>query len=284
MVLLGEGVLGLGEDAAKGIVVEGVEVGEQGEPADKLGDESEMLEVHGKDVAEHVVLVDFLTGVGAVVADDVGLDAGGYVALDAVESTAGDEEDVAGVDLNHGLLGVFAATLGRHVDHGPLEEFEHGLLDSFTRNVAGDGGVVALAGNLVDLVNKDDAAFGSRHVVVGSLEEAHEDIFDIVAHVAGLGEGGGISDTERHVEHAGNGACHKGFAGAGFTNYDDVGFLNFDIVVVVLVLAEVFQTFVVVVDRDGKDPFGIVLADDVLVEVVLDLLWGGYGFGGVELG
>ena len=65
--------------------------------------------------------VNFLTGFGAVVADDTGFETRGDGAFNAVEGTAGDEEDVACVDLYHGLFGVFAASLGRHVDDSAFE-------------------------------------------------------------------------------------------------------------------------------------------------------------------
>ena len=51
--------------------------------------------------------------------------------LHAVEGAAADEEDLRGVDLNHGLAGILAAALGGHACHGALDELEQRLLHAF---------------------------------------------------------------------------------------------------------------------------------------------------------
>ena len=163
---------------------------------------------------------------------------------------------------------MLAPALRRHVDHGAFEQFEHGLLHAFARDVAGDGGVVAFAGYLVYLVDEDDASLGIFHIVVGSLQESHKHILDIVAHIAGLGEGGGIGYAERHVEYAGDGACHEGFAGACLAHDDDVGFLYLHIFGGTV--GGVLEAFVVVVDGHGERTLGVFLPDDILVEVGFD--------------
>ena len=63
--------------------------------------------------------------------------------------------------------------------------------------------VLAGLADLVDLVDVDDAALGGFEVVVGVLEELEEDVLDVLADVAGLGEGGGVADGEGDVEDAG---------------------------------------------------------------------------------
>ena len=65
---------------------------------------------------------------------------------------------------------MFASAFGRYTDIGTFEQLEEGLLYTFAAHIACDAGVLALAGYLVDLVNKDDAAFGGSHIIVGSLE------------------------------------------------------------------------------------------------------------------
>ena len=276
LVLFHQGVLGFGEDAAQGVAVEGLEGGEHGEAAHEFGDEAEFLEVHGLDILEHVVAVELGTGLVAFEADDVGIESRGDGPLDAVEGAAADEEDVACVDGDEFLLGMFASSLWGDGDEGALEEFQQGLLHAFAADVACDGGVLALAGDLVDLVDEDDAALAGCHVVVGGLEEAHEDVLDVVAHIAGLGQRGGVGDAEGYLEKPCDGACQKGFAGAGLANHDDVAFLDLDIVLVAM-LGVVFQAFVVVVDGHGEHALRHVLPDDVLVEEVLDF----DGFGDV---
>ncbi len=86
------------------------------------------------------------------------------------EGAAADEQDVGGVDLQEVLLRVLAPALGRHVGDRALDDLEQRLLHALTRHVARDGGVVALAADLVDLVDVDDAALRALDVVVGVLQ------------------------------------------------------------------------------------------------------------------
>ncbi len=84
---------------------------------------------------------------------------------------------------------------------GAFEDLEESLLHTLARNVAGDGGVVGLARDLVDLIDVDDATLRLGDIEVRRLDEAQQDVLDILADIAGLGERGGIGDTKGHVEH-----------------------------------------------------------------------------------
>jgi hypothetical protein len=92
---------------------------------------------------------------------------------------------------------VLAPALGRHRGGGALEDLEQRLLHALARDVAGDRRVLALAGDLVDLVDVDDPGLGLLDVVVGGLDQLEQDVLDVLADVAGLGEGGGVGDGER---------------------------------------------------------------------------------------
>ena len=84
----------------------------------------------------------------------------GYLTLYAIEGSTTDEEDVSGVDMDVVLVGMLATSLWRHVDHCAFEQLEQALLDSLAADIARDGGVVALAGYLVYLVDEDNASLG----------------------------------------------------------------------------------------------------------------------------
>ena len=135
------------------------------------------------------------------------------------------------------------------------------VMDGFSR----------LARDLVDLVDVDDAALGPLDVVVGGLQQAQDDVLHVLADVAGLGQRGGVGDGEGHVEHLGEGLGEQRLAGAGGADQQDVGLLQLD----VAGLGAGLDALVVVVDGDGEDLLGPLLADHVLVEHVLDL--GGLG-------
>jgi hypothetical protein len=103
---------------------------------------------------------------------------------------------------------------GRHVGDRALDDLEEGLLDALARYVAGDGDVLALAGDLVDLVDVDDAALGGADIAPGVLDELEEDVLDVLADVARLGEGGGVGHGEGDFELLGEGLGEEGLARA----------------------------------------------------------------------
>ena len=188
-----------------------------------------------------------------------------------------DEQDVGGVDLQEFLLRMLAAALRRHRGHGALDELEQRLLHALARHVARDGRVVGLARDLVDLVDVDDAGLRLLDVVVALLQQLLDDVLDVLADVAGLGQRGGIGDGERHIQQARQRLGQQRLAAAGGADQQDVALGDLDIVLGLDAAgaAAGLQALVVVVHRHGQRLLGALLPDDVLVEHGLDL--GGLG-------
>ena len=130
-------------------------------------------------------------------------------------------------------------------------------------------GLSRLAGDLVDLVDVDDAALGALDVEVGGLDEVQQDVLDVLADVAGLGQRRGVGDGERHVEDLGQRAGQQRLAAAGGPDEQDVALLQLDVAAGWRAGAD---ALVVVVDGDGEDLLGLLLADDVLAELLVDVL------------
>jgi hypothetical protein len=141
------------------------------------------------------------------------------------------------------------------------------IVPSMILSSAGDRGVLALARDLVDLVDVDDAPLRALHVVVRGLQQVEDDVLDVLAHVARLGERGGVGDGERHVQDARQRLGQEGLARARRPQQQDVRLLQLHVAHEGLAL----DAAVVVVHRDGEDLLGALLADHVLVERVLDL-------------
>lgn len=268
LVLLDEGILRFGQDFDECLFLQRVKGDDDGETADEFGDEAEFQEVFRLDLLEelvHVFIFCFL---------DIGAeahDAFGETAVDdfieASEGAAADEEDVAGVDLDHFLIRMLASALRRHVRHGAFQDLQKSLLDAFTGDVAGDGDVLGLLGDLVDFIDVDDAALGFLDVIVRGLDEAEEDVLDVITDIAGLCEGGGIGNRKGHIEVAGEGLGKEGLAAAGRPKQDDIGFLQ----LYTVIFAFEKEAFVVIVHGDGQSDLGIVLLDDVLIDIFFDL-------------
>ena len=173
------------------------------------------------------------------------IEALGNLAFDTIESATADEQDILGIYRNHALLGMLASTLRRYVHDGTLQQFEQALLHTLTTHVTCDGWVVTLAGNLVNLVDKHDASFGSLHVVVSHLQQACQDALDILTHIARFGQYCSIDNGKRYTEELGDGTCQKCLARTSSTHHDNVGLLDLHLVVTRFLQ----QSFVVVIHR-----------------------------------
>ena len=96
---------------------------------------------------------------------------------------------------------MLAPALRRHRSDGAFHDFQQSLLHAFARHVAGDGRVVGLAGDLIDLVDIHDSALRAFHVVFRRLQQLEDDVFDVFAHVTGFGQGGRVGHRERDVKN-----------------------------------------------------------------------------------
>ena len=207
----------------------------------------------------------------AAEADRLAADAAGDDVLEADERAAADEQDVGGVHLDVLLLGMLAAALRRHVGDRALEHLQEGLLHALARDVAGDRDVVGGLADLVDLVDVDDAPLGGFEVEIGGVQELEQDVLDVLADVAGLGQRGGVADGEGDVEDPGQRPGQQGLAAAGRADQQDVRLVELDLG---LGFLAVHQPLVVVVHGDRQDLLGPLLADHVGVELFLDLARG----------
>src|SRR6185503_19481924 len=111
-----------------------------------------------------------------------------------------------------------------------LEDLQQGLLDALAGHVSRDRGVVALARDLVDLVDVDDPALRAVEVEVGGLDEAQEDVLDVLADVPGLSEARRVGDGERHVEDAREGLGEERLAAARGPDEQDVRLTELDVI------------------------------------------------------
>ena len=106
---------------------------------------------------------------------------------------------------------------------GALQDLQQSLLNALPGDVPGDRRVLALAGDLVDLVDVDDPGLGALDVVIGGLDEFEQDVLDVLTDVTGLGQRGGVGDGEGHVEHLGQRLGQVCLAAAGRSEHQDVG-------------------------------------------------------------
>src|SRR3546814_1912824 len=84
--------------------------------------------------------------------------------------------DVCSSDLF--LLRIFAAALRCDIRNRSFDDFQQRLLNAFAGNIASDRGAVALARDLIDLVDIDDALLRFFDVAVCGLQKFGDDALD----------------------------------------------------------------------------------------------------------
>ena len=284
-VLTHHGVLGLGQDRHQVVLVERLRLGDDGRTAHELGNHAKGVEVLREHLTQQVVLVD-RGGAG-----DLGVKAHALVAhavgddlIQAHKGTAADEQDVGRVDLQQLLLGMLAAAGGRNACHRALKNLKQCLLNALARNVTGDGEVLGLAGDLIDLVHVDNANLRALDIAIGSINELEQDVLHVLANVTCLSKRGGIGDGKRHLEDARKRLGEQGLAGAGGTEQQDVRLGELYLVHIVVELrahvvvkgrhrgAALNHAAIVVVHGNRHGALGVLLAHNIGRELVIDLV------------
>ena len=188
--------------------------------------------------------------------------------LYTIKGTTTDKEDISRIHMDVILVGMLTATLWRHIHHRTLQQLQESLLHTFTTHITGDGRVVALTGNLVDLVYEHDTTLCCLYIVVSHLEQTSQDTLHILTHITSLSKDSGIYNGKRHIEQFSDRTCQQRLTRTCRTHHDDITLLDFYTVFTVRLL----QALVVVIDRYGKIAFRLILTNDIVVEISLDLL------------
>ena len=179
---------------------------------------------------------------------------------------------------------MLAAAGGRNACHRALKDLKQCLLNALARNIAGDGEVLGLAGDLVDLVHVDDAHLRAFNVTIGSIDELEQDVLHVLAHVAGLGKRGGVGDGKRHLENTRERLGEQGLTGTGGTEQQDVGLGELYLVHAVVELrahavvkgrhrgTALDHAAIVVVHGHRHGALGVLLAHNIGRKLVIDLV------------
>jgi len=94
------------------------------------------------------------------------------------------------------------------------------------------------------------------------LQQLQDDVFHVLADIAGFGQGRRVGHGKGHIEDTGQRLRQQRLAAAGRANQQDVGFGQFHVVV----LGAVVEALVVIVHGHRKNPLGVVLRDHVIVQ------------------
>ena len=165
---------------------------------------------------------------------------------------------------------MLATALRGNACDSSLENLQHRLLDALAGYVSRNRSVVGFAGNLVDLIDIDDAAFGALHVEICRLKEVCEDTFDVLTHVTGLCKRSRIGDRKGNVQNSCKRPCEQRLSSTRGPDKENIRFLQFDVAVFVVVLLGI-DPLVVIVDSNGQCFLRTILPHYVDVESLFDL-------------
>ena len=114
------------------------------------------------------------------------------------------------------------ATLWWNVRNSPFNNLEQSLLHSFTGDVARDRWVLRLARDLVDLIDVDDAALCALNIAISGLDQAQQDVLNVLTNVPRLGEAGGVGNAEGNVKEARERLRKERLPGTSWANEQNV--------------------------------------------------------------
>ena len=179
---------------------------------------------------------------------------------------------------------MLAAAGGRNACHRALKNLKQRLLNALARNIAGNGEVLGLAGDLIDLVHVDNAHLRALNVAIGGVDELEQDVLHVLAHVAGLGKRGSVGDGKRHLEDARERLGEQGLTGTGGTEQQDVRLGELYLVHIVVELrahtvvkgrhrgAALNHATIVVVHGHRHGALGVLLTHNIGRKLVIDLV------------
>ena len=165
-------VLRLNKNAAQCSLIQRIEICEDRKSANNLWNQAKRLQIHRLNVLHQVGRINLLHALHVIVADGVRIQTLCNLLFDAIKSTSTNKENVASINVNVILIRMFAASLWRNVHHRSFEQLKHSLLHALAAHIARNARVIALAGNFIYLINKDNAAFCTLHIEVSLLQQA----------------------------------------------------------------------------------------------------------------
>ncbi len=96
---------------------------------------------------------------------------------------------------------MLSASCGRYIGYSTLQDLQQCLLNAFTRNIPCDRAILGFTGDLVDLVHVDDTLLRPFHIILSDLYQSEQDVFNVLANVAGFCQSCRIGDGKRYIQY-----------------------------------------------------------------------------------
>ena len=105
----------------------------------------------------HILLFQFIY----IKTNGIGINPACDNPIDTIKSTATNEKNILGVDLNQLLFRVLSSSLWWNQYFCSFQQFQQSLLYTFTTYITGNRRIIAFARNLINFINIYNSSFGS---------------------------------------------------------------------------------------------------------------------------
>ena len=158
---------------------------------------------------------------------------------------------------------MLASALRRHVCNSSFENFKQRLLYSLTAYISCNRYVFGFFGDFIYFVNVDNTLLGFFYIIICSLKQFKQNIFNVFAYISGFCKRCGICYGKRHIEYFCQCLSQQCLAGSCRSYHYDIALLNFNIVII---FAKIVNSLVVIVDCNRQSFFGFVLVYNVITQ------------------
>ena len=163
---------------------------------------------------------------------------------------------------------MLASTLWRHAGNRTLDQLEECLLHTFTGDISGNGNIFGFLGDLIDLINIDNAHLGCLDIKICCLDQLEQDVLYIFTYITCLCQCRSICDGKRYAKDTGKCLCQQCLSATGRSQHEDIALLQFHINVL-----SGCDALVMIIHCDGKYLFCLILTDDIIIQKGFKFLW-----------
>ena len=150
---------------------------------------------------------------------------------------------------------MLSPTLGGKHGNRPSE---FSRVHSLTGDIPGDGYIFGTFGNLINLININDANLSFLHIVICRLQQTYQNIFNIIADITRFRQRRRITDRKGNIQFFGQNPGQQCLARTSRPDQQNIALLDLYFRRQFVSRGDILQAFIMIVNRNRKntlDPF-----------------------------
>ena len=161
---------------------------------------------------------------------------------------------------------MLSSALRRYGCNRTLHNLQKRLLNTLPGDIPCDGWIFRLPCDLIDLVDIDNPILCSLNISIRRLNNLEKNIFHIFPDVSGFGQSRGVRNRKWNIEHLRQCLCQKRFPASGRSKHQNIALLQLH-----PKISLCFDPLVMIIDRNGKNLFGLLLPNHIIIQKALYL-------------